>query len=846
MITTKGQQYERVRYQHEYSKFVRRHSNAELEQLERCYSENLVTRDTQAQEKIWLNVCKLYHLIFEEGWSLFRRKKVLKELYDRFFRLEINRKVSRPNFDVCVKLCGGDCQPGSAKERCILLASEDVFDAFDTLNKGMIHWRQFIFYLHLLNEPALSCEEQLKKAFIIISSSNDDGLDYYYASCASSKKHQPTLAIDLQDLASILFPLVKVSAMTTILSALDEAWAQVVTSCQATNKTKLSLHLFEKMLNQRVVQCFFARSRTLAWGRGNYFNAFVCHWEAELYNTELLSIIRNSRRDHAIRDKLVRDDNRKRRQVYKCWIERTRYQLSQRKSFGAMDQMFVFHQLLHGYMALCSWRTKQNSACDIQRVGRGFLGKIKSKIQSMMKESAILIQTHFRIYLARRTYQQLLSRYLSAVVKVQCLFRGTLARRLALKKLITLVEKQRSENEQEIARYAFERGIWSLTRLQSHKRRHIAILEVNRLRQKRQRETDVRHAMEARNAAFRRERKLYQRQLEAYYQQMKEDHDTNQKNESKIKQDKIRLRTLQRRLKNDELKSQEPDIDLEEKLATEEWKQGWLTKIENDIVKAKEYYVSCLDRPANKREKKARVIAKKRIKERVAEVLRRADAKNIPMEIKEAKVIAREEVVYMVGEEERRRLLREMDKAFIKRENDKEKIRIQVETAKRDAHARATVYAVSVVASACRRWLARREMRRLCVERYEKRYDSGHHTFYYLNKVTGESTWTKPKVMGMLDIPVKDEWVGPLRDMHNFPYYFNPSTYNIKWECPLNVEVCGGTVLQTWWREYPVRVGACPNFASRLNEDDGIRYCQECFDRKVQDDHGKDDTNKAK
>lgn len=128
-----------------------------------------------------------------------------------------------------------------------------------------------------------------------------------------------------------------------------------------------------------------------------------------------------------------------------------------------------------------------------------------------------------------------------------------------------------------------------------------------------------------------------------------------------------------------------------------------------------------------------------------------------------------------------------------------------------------------------------------CLERYEKRYDENHHTFYYLNKVTGETRWTKPEAMGMLDIPVKDEWV-VLRDIHNFPYYFNPSTYDIKWNPPLNVEVCGGTVLQTWWREYPVKTGGCPNLACCLNEDDGIRYCQECFDRKVQNNYGEDDT----
>ena len=827
LTSSKREHYDRVRYQHEYSEFVRS-SKFALDQLfKECYSQSVIKRDENGQETIWRNISNLNHLLFGQDWSSFRRNKALKELYDHFFRLEINRNISRPNFYVCVKLCCGEiCQPGSSKERDVLLASEAVFNSFDTLHRGMIPWRLFIFYLHFLSEPTLSCEEQLLKVFMIIGST--DGLD-------SKTARKPT--IDLQEMASMLFPLVKCSAIGIVLNALDEAWALVNVSSggEQIRNTKLSLPLFQKMIHQEVLQTLFKRSGSL-WGKGDAFPVTIYRWEEEFYNDSLLIIIRNARREEAIRNKLMRDDCQRQRQVCQCWLGLHIYQKHMRTAFHRVNCMIEMNFKAQGYRALASWKVKQCSACNIQRVGRGFLGRIKARICSMMNESAILIQTHSRMYLARQKLQQLLSVYTSAVIKVQSLIRGTLARRLALNKLMTLVEAQRIENANRMKRYRWERGLWSLTKLQSHKRRKTAVLVVSQLRQQRRREAEVRHAIESRNAAFRRERKLYQRQLEDFYKKMKEDHEANKRSEAKVMQDQIRLRSLQRRLKNEELKSQEPDLIMEEKIATEQWKSDWLAKIEMGVISIREHYAQCMDKPANRSEKKIRSLTKKRIKHRVTEVLARADSKNIPMETKEAKVIAREEILHIIGEEERARLLDQMSKALAKREYDKAIMRVKSETAKKEAHARATVYAVSVIKSACRRWLARKEMRRLCLERYEKKYDGDYHMFYYSNKHTGEVSWTKPKAMGVYDIPVKDEFV-VLRDMHDFPYYFNPSTFEIRWIPPLNVEVCGATIEYTWWRnrEFPVRRGPCPNFArsSCLNEEDGMRYCQDCFDRLI-------------
>ncbi len=111
---------------------------------------------------------------------------------------------------------------------------------------------------------------------------------------------------------------------------------------------------------------------------------------------------------------------------------------------------------------------------------------------------------------------------------------------------------------------------------------------------------------------------------------------------------------------------------------------------------------------------------------------------------------------------------------------------------------------------------------------YERRFDGRSHAFYYMNIVIGETTWTKPKAMGTVEIPAQDKWV-LLRDAHDFPYHYKPRSMEMRWLPPVDGDMCCRIVPQTWWREWPVRTGPCPNFCRMLNEDDGKRYCEECF-----------------
>ena len=263
---------------------------------------------------------------------------------------------------------------------------------------------------------------------------------------------------------------------------------------------------------------------------------------------------------------------------------------------------------------------------------------------------------------------------------------------------MTRVDQERRKNEAERKRLEMERGVWCLTRLQAFWRRKCATAKAMELRQKRQREILTRRAMETERNKFLRERQIYQRQLEKFYQSMKEEESNSQTIESKVAHDQIKVRTLRRRLKNEEIKSLPPDMT--EHFATEAWKSDWEARIEAGVEETKASSIQCLDRPDNSLEKKTRTSIRKRIKGRVSAVLARADQQGIPMETKEAKAIAREEIMHMIGEEERARLRSEMETAFQERTRLKEEERMQAEAKARAAHARATLYAVSIVAVA--------------------------------------------------------------------------------------------------------------------------------------------------
>ena len=806
-MSNKEEQYNRVRYDWEFSRFRSLSTGTD------DYLAESTEREVAAQDSLWRISLHLQEIIFGNGklWSDHQKKRLLRDLHDSFLDVTSKRCVSKPQFVGCfVKtLRDGYSQMNAADGKMTALL-ESVYNSFDLLSTEAFDWRRFLFYLHFGLDATRTVKEQILAAFVHIGD-------------------KP--CTDLQDLDAILFPLVKADAIANILCLLDESWAEVCASkieiC-ADNKesTAVTSEVLQEMLDTEGLRGYFEQS-TSSWGRGRVFPVCISRWEEELYTKTLLQLVVLSRREESIRDKFDCDRQKTKYSVYAKWLDYARNQGRMRSIFNKIICSVNLERKYRGLFALSQWRRLQFAATDIQRVFRGFLGRLEARQLRMIFIAARLIQTHYRIYRAKTILHALSSRYLRAIVEIQRRVRGAFGRRLALRKLLSLVDRQHRENVMERRRLEMERGCWCLTKLQACCRRKIAIAIVVALREKSQRELQIQRAMETDRKKFLRERQIYERQLEGFYRRMREDHDNSAHVETKVSHDQIQIRTLRRALKNEELKelkNSEPDYEY---LATEEWNFGWMARIEAGVKEIKSHCLHCLNQPDNSSEKQMRLNILKRVKGRVTDVLKRADERHIPMETPEATNIAREEIIHIIGEEERTKLVHQMELEFVERQERLHREKLQNEAKAAEAHKRATIQAASLVAKACRKWLARRHLRRLCLDVYEKRFDGSSHAFYYYHRYTRDSSWTKPKAMGTADIPTKDEWV-LLRDAHNFPYYLNPSSMNMRWQPPVDEEMCCGDVSHTWWKEFPVRVGRCPDFGRNLN-DDGKRYCNECF-----------------
>lgn len=196
-----------------------------------------------------------------------------------------------------------------------------------------------------------------------------------------------------------------------------------------------------------------------------------------------------------------------------------------------------------------------------------------------------------------------------------------------------LLYQQRTDNEQERQRIALDHGIWALTKLQSGWRRILSTRIAARLSQQVRRELTIQNAMKTQRSNFLRERKIYKRQLTDWYESMKADHDRRALEENRKKQGQIMIRTLQRCIKNEEIRNAPPDMS--EELADAMWESEQLSSIQSRVERYKYHLQECLDKPDNRAERKTRSVVRKRIKERLRVVLRRADESNVIMETPE-------------------------------------------------------------------------------------------------------------------------------------------------------------------------------------------------------------------
>ena len=791
----------------------------QLDQACNAFQSAWLQQESADKETQWRMAIRFYEAMMSSSAtpSSSSPQSIISKLADSFHCLEQNgRYISRANFVRCAR----QVALGAGGDPRLTKSIDDMSSAFDPRNRNQIDWRIMLFSVYIASKPRQSCRDVLRNAFRFYVGEAGDILD-----------SPPSGAVDggipLRDLRLVLSPLVRVESMPAVLNLFDNSWTNVASASAAPKDSDplLTLRSVDQILDDASIKSLL--EETISVGNGSALNFNLCAFEHRYYPSAFLHYIQKYRRTMAIANFMQDLDKAQMKAVVFQW---KLYCSRRRHARELVDKMT--HRLWHkratkGFDHLRRWAMYQVATVEIQRLLRGFLGRIDAGVRYVLTFNSVLLQSCARRYLERCRYAHLCQRREDASIAIQRTARGNRDRRIAILASLAQIEKERLELE--MAKKTFE-----------HHRQTRAAIVIQRLHrsytsrqdtwQRICREAKAREEVEVYRMRFRRERRIFEQQLKEFYDTKKREKEEADACRARSNRERIRIRNLQRRIIHDNLnRAVEAKISRDmrnEQQNKAKYQEDWSSLIESKASEYKEFCLRCLQDPRTAKERKLRSALLAKIKKRISSVLKRADSQGLEMELVEAKQIATSEVHELEASKEKERITKKWhldaeERTRQRKIQREEEIRLTREKKGLNEHR-----AALLLSRAYHRWRARKILRTLCLERFDKEFDVEYHAFYYVDGRTGTKMWEKPKALGNYDVPTKEEWK-VLRDSQGFPYYYNPSTLEMSWHPPRGAAMCSATVPQPWLREYPIPFGLCEFFAMAATN--GRQFCERCI-----------------
>ena len=652
---------------------------------------------------------------------------------------------------------------------------------------------------------------------------------------------------DVKDLFATMVRLVFKNNMTEICDAAwtsvasRDAQAKAMVAKQQREKKhlddlKITFRLFELMLNQPSMAPLFKQGRP--WGKRDP-GTWTYVIEEKFYHPTLLQYIMEERRAGKIEQLadlfLEQKHVRRKRDSLKLWRG---YMWRRKRARFLMTENIVRYVIENtgtAWMVYRKWCMKEIAVREIQRMIRGHIGRMEAMFLKILFRSAVLLQKTYRGKLARRRYLALRKKRNWAATEMQRHARGILSKRLAMNRLEGFLDTERKKLAKDRFDWENEELIKAARSIQGQWRKTMARRKVHLLKDKKEREAMIQEEMEEMAKAFERDRRVYQRQIEEWYEKKRIDWEQNNVTENQTAAEKAKIRAYRRQLKHEvgveEEKQEERRLEQLDEQRVDQWLKVWSIKAVEEAEKYKIACRNCMIAPDTPLEKKLGHELKRKVRARTKDVLKRADARLMPMEYPEALEIATDEVLYIMGEEKKKQVIQAMkEEAVIYEEKQKEKQQ-ELELVKQKEKELDRKHAASVLGLAYRKWHARKVLRQKCYDRFEKKFSEKYCAYYYHNRMTDDILWEKPRSLGSYDMQVINEW-RPMRDNQNFPYYYNPNTMMMNWKLPRHTVACEEKVLLVWKFGHIKPKGPCPNFATRRCNEDMHFYCDSCWEEK--------------
>lgn len=648
----------------------------------------------------------------ERRWRLVkelnRHQFSISKLSDFCFTRERRRFVRRVTFAEALSEC-------DVPDRL----ANSIVSAFDVSGQETIDWRAMLYMLHLVRHPDTSPSNDLKKSFQFYTGGLLDNID---APC--------NYRLNFRLIEHVFRPIIRPDCMDKIMEIYNKIWINTVLQTAEDLKhhpIQEAIHTYyRKLVNDDVYVSYKKFTQVV--------DIMVCStemFEDEYYAPFLMAFKRSSRLMKNALEKMTQEVLGA---AILRWKQSTQRQKSVQFKVLKILQRSKTEALFRGFDVFKRHAFNCVALVEIQSMWRGHSGRLQASSKRKKLHSIIKIQSLCRGSRDRTYCLAYIRRRNNSTNKIQRLFRGYLARIIFRKRKLTKQNQQIACIQRKLElRELYIKTLYA-KRMQRIFRKKIEEKQYKELVDKRLRTLIVEREMEQRQKEVNQQHAIHKRQVLEHYHTRRKLLFENNVIQMKTRNQRQLLQKKQffDNQANQHTKNNRRATELRQNLLDDRTSE-WRKKIEVGSESHRQYCLDCLKTPETKTERQFRKHMKTIIKARMQTVLYRADERHVKIELEEAYIISEREIIEISVKSERERIENKM----------REDIRRLNEELDQIAHSDSLEFkkkqikkANWILCAAVRRWIARKELNRLCMNMYEKHFDNNYEAYYYRNKRT--------------------------------------------------------------------------------------------------------------
>ena len=781
------------------------------------YKDRRMLRSLNLDNERWSILFRFRDLLESDPrWAKTRLAGGDYAVYELLYRHEPSKYINRNRFLAAMRNIYGFriSETDGTSDVEVLALVNKVFDAFDREETDQMDWRTFLIMFRILMKPLVFLDEHLRWGFCLYASEGS------FDESGGSK-------VAYQDMRDVFSSLTHRDYRDELLRAVDGAWTDLMGKCMpismATKKAaregksnfavKLSLSEFDWFLRLPSMAQYIRPGLSYGQRDGGVWTLEI---EDRFEHDTLLRCVKLERRQLYVDKKCNTFIDTKNRRIKKYFVVTWCHYVvrRQRCRYLLAESVVRFHvnslgEALHQWaeMVLYSMRLEQ-----IQRIIRGFLARREAKFLIRLHELATIVQARARCNTAGSAYRLRLQKRIWACVTIQKNIRGNLARRFVAVKLEAYVHRELQKVSQK--RFEWENRVKTkaILKLQRNWRSLVIWRKEEAARQKKINEELTLKAFEAHKKEEIRVRNTYEQGLEKWYREYAEEQRKITMFDEFSGAEKAKILAYRKQKQVDRNQQKQSRMmalaEKEEEQRIESWILKWEKEEEDRVLQMKEHLLRIMEAPENPQEKKERSQLKHEVDKRWREVLKEAEANNLPLELNEAIRVTLDLIIREKAEEQRPIVQAEMKAAAEEYEVFQARRKVEMAEKGKKVLARNKERAATMFQDAWRVYSAREILRGKAKRVYMKEFNPEHFKYTWVDQRNGTIYTSKPHSFGAYDIKTKNEFV-MMKDAAGVPYYYNPMSMKMQWRQP------GGTV----------PCSNCPLNRDQLGENFAKRYC---------------------